>query len=193
MKGYIVFAILMLFLTAPFRSDAQRRGRPGAMKHTETEVRNKQEELRRKKEGIKIKCKYICDGHIFEGPVYVVGTLGGVQAGDAAIIFKNGKFKLSFDAAKFKIKKYPLYTEKERAQRGISDYEYEHSWEYKKLGEDFEYGGKYATIEQENRKWLMLYNGDTDTVYAKIPIKDVNDNSFELEEDGMLVRMTCVR
>ena len=82
-------------------------------------------------------------------------------------------------------------TDEERWRKGITKYDYDNSWENKKLGEDFEYGGKYATIEQYGQKWLILYDGDTENIYAKIPIGSVDDDSFELAEDDMLIRMSC--
>ena len=193
MKAYIALTLLLATLFAPLSASAQRRGRPGSMKHTEAEVLQKQAEVRRQQGGVKISCKYIANGHIFEGPVYMTGDAGAIKIGDAAIIFTGGNYKLSFDAAKFKIKKYPSMTDAERARRGISKYEYENSWEYKELGQDFEYGGKYATIEQGSGKWLVLYNGDSENVFAKIPISGVNANSFELNEDGMLVQMSLAK
>lgn len=180
----IALLLCLIALIVPVRSSAQRRARPGSMKHTQTEVTEKQKVTN-------LSCKYIRDGSIFEGPIYMTGEAGGIKIGEGVIIFTNGKYHLSFDAQKFKIKKYPVMTDEERLRRGISKYEYENSWEYKKLGEDFEYGGKYATIEQYGQKWLILYNADSDAVYAKIPLKSTADKSFELEEDDMLVKMTC--
>ncbi|MBD5189288.1 MAG: hypothetical protein HDS95_03315 [Bacteroidales bacterium] len=193
MKTFIAASLLLAVALNPLSTDAQRRGRPGSMKHTETEVLQKQAEVRRQQEGTKISCRYICNGHIFEGPVYRTGAAGGIKIGDAAIIFSGGKYKLSFDAAKFKIKKYPVMTDAELARRGISKYEYENSWEYKELGQDFEYGGKFDTLEQGGGKWLVLYNGDTDNIFAKILISGVNADSFELDEDEMLVRMSLTK
>ncbi len=183
---YVCLILVLLALINTPVADAQRRARPGSMKHSEAEVTEK-------KKVTKLSCRYIKDGSIFEGPVYMTGEAGGIKIGDAAIIFRAGKYHLSFDAAKFKIKKYPVMTDEELFRRGISKHTYENSWEYKKLGEDFEYGGKYATIEQYGDKWLILYQGDTDNVYAKIPIESVADDSFELNEDDMLVRMKIVR
>ncbi len=185
-RVWAVLAVILCGLSLPKDLSAQRRVRPGAMKHTEAEVANKRKVTN-------LSCKYIRDGSIFEGPVYMTGDAGGIKIGEGAIIFSNGKYKLSFDAQKFKIKKYPVMTDKQLLEKGISKYEYENSWEYKKLGEDFEYGGKYTTIEQYGQKWLILYNGNSESVFAKIPINSINDNSFELEEDDMLVQMKLVK
>lgn len=185
-RGQIGLIMLLIILIGAPVAVSQRRTRPGAMKHTEAEVTEK-------KKITKLNCTYIRDGATFEGPIYMTGDAGGIKIGDAVIIFKAGRYSLSFDAAKFKIKKYPVMTDEERMRRGISKYEYDNSWEYKKLGEDFEYGGKYVTIEQYQEKWLILYQGDTDNIYAKIPIENINDKSFELNEDDMLVRMSFIK
>lgn len=180
---YIAILLCLISLIVPAESNAQRRTRPGSMKHTQTEVTNVQKVKN-------LSCKYIRDGATFEGPIYMIGEAGGIKIGDGAIIFSHGKYKLTFDAQKFKIKKHAVMTDEERARRGITKYEYDNSWEYKKLGEDFEYGGKYATIEQYGKKWLILYDGDSDDIYAKIPLQSTADKSFELCEDDMLIKMT---
>lgn len=183
LKKVLLYTLLSaLAISVP--TDAQRRSRPGSMKHSASEVENK-------KKIVNLKCKYIKDGAVFQGPVYMVGDAGGIKIGDAAILFRAGRYILSFDAAKFNVRKYAAMTDEQLRQKGISKYEYETSWEKKKLGEDFDYTGKYATIEQYGQKWLILYNGDTEREYAKIPLNSINDNSFELQEDDMLVRMSC--
>ena len=183
-KAIVALAALLLVALAPLQADAQRRGRPGSMRHSEAEARAKQEITR-------LSCKYIRDGVAFSGPIYMTGDAGGIKIGDAIIAFTGGRYMLSFDAAKFKIKKHAVMTDEERLRKGITKYDYDNSWENKKLGEDFEYGGKYATIEQYGQKWLILYDGDTENIYAKIPIGSVDDDSFELAEDDMLIRMSC--
>lgn len=186
MKIRIGLIIILAMIACAPSADAQRRSRPGAMKHTQAEVTNKQKIT-------KLNCRYIKDGSVFEGPIYMTGDAGGIKIGDAVIAFYGGKFMLSFEAAKFNVKKYAYMTPEERHRRGISEYEYRNAWEHKKLGEDFDYEGRYSTIEQYGQKWLILYNGDTDNVYAKIPLNSINDQSFELDEDDMLVKMSYVQ
>ena len=177
-------SFFMFFLLFPATTLAQRRARPGSMKHTQAEVVEKQKVTT-------LSSKSIRDGAVFFGPVYMTGDNGAIKIGDAIIEFDGGRYKINFDAAKFKIRKYPTMTEKQRLQQGISDYEY-NKWEYKKLGEDFKYGGKYTVMQQYGKTWLILYNGNSNDVYAKIPLNSPDDKSFELNEDDMLVKMSLL-
>ncbi len=184
-----LYACLILVLCAILNAtvaDAQRRARPGSMRHSEAEIAARMKVT-------KLSCRYIKDGATFEGPIYMTGEVGGIKIGDAIITFSKGHYLLSFDAAKFKVKKHSYMTDEERRRKGISQYEYENAWEHKKLGQDFDYGGKYATIEQYGSKWLILYQGDSDSIYAKIPINSISDSSFELSEDDIYVKMKYVR
>lgn len=182
-KKTIITLMALLFATLiSFPVEAQRRGRPGSMKHSEAEARAKQEISR-------LSCKYIRDGATFEGPIYMTGDAGEIKIGNAVIAFTGGRYMLSFDAQKFKLRKHASMTEKERLEKGITKRQYD-TWENKKIGQDFEHKGKYATIEQYSKKWLILYDGDTQNIYAKIPIGSVNDSSFELMEDDILLRMS---
>lgn len=168
------------------RANAQRRQRPGSMKHSAAEVKAVQTET-------KIKCKYVRDGAVFEGPAYRTGSLGGVKIGDCVIFFRGGRYALSFNAEKFKFKKHAVMSDAERARKGISKYEYENSFEYKKLGEDFDYSGKYTTVEQYHEQWLILYDGDSKDIFAKIPMNGADAQTLELNEDNFLIRLNYVK
>ncbi len=179
------FLILLIAMVTSVPVDAQRRSRPGSMKHTETEVKAVQSEK-------KIACKYVHDGTVFEGSVYRTGTLGAVKIYDCVMFLRGGKYALSFDATKFQFKKYATMSDAERARKGIPKYEYENSFESKKLGEDFEYSGRYTTIEQYHQKWLILYDGDSKDVFAKIPLDSTDDKTLKFNEDGFLIKLNYV-
>lgn len=150
---------------------AQRRTRPGSMQHSSSEVINK-------KKITKVKCQYVKDGAIFAGPIYLTFDVGGgTKIGDGVIAFNKGRYMLSFEAEKFRVK----------------NEKYRNVWEYQKLGQDFDYGGKYETIEQYSQIWLILYDGDSENEFARIPIDNLNSDSFELRQDNMLIRMSYVK
>lgn len=159
----------LFIISIPLSSSAQRRARPGSMKHSESEVINKQKIKQ-------VHCKYIKDGSVFEGAIYRTGDLGGVKIGDAFIAFTGGEYMFSFSAEKFKMKNNKYYN----------------VWEYKKLMDDFDYSGKYSTFEQYGQIWLVLYNEDNEE-FAKIPIDSLNAKSFSFEEDRMLMKMNFIQ
>lgn len=170
MSRILRWGVLLTLAVCLFTPDisAQRRTRPGSMKHSASEVTDRTQKKN-------IRCRYICNGATFQGPIYqVVDYGGGVKIGDAVIFFGDDRFHLSFDAAKFKVQ------QKDR----------KNSWKYEKIGEDFNYEGKFATIEQYGQKWLILYDGDSDNVFAKIPIESTDAQEFELSEDGMLIKLS---
>lgn len=179
----IIILILSLLFCAP-GIEAQRRARPGSMKHTNAEVVEKQKVT-------KLNCKYIHDGSTFNGEVFMVGEGAMLPIGKAKIVFRGGRYAFSFENAEFKVNKFAAMNQDERLKKGISKYRYDNSYESKKLGQDFDYSGKYATIEQYGEKWLILYCGNSDDIYAKIPLNSVNDSSFEYTDDGMMIRMSC--
>lgn len=162
----------------------QRRKRPGSMTHTEAEVQNA-------KKITKVQARYIRDNSLFSGDVYMVGVDGGIKVGDATMSFRGGRYYFGFESAEFDMRE--ASTRDERMKKGISEYAYEHSWKKEKLGQDFQHSGKYEVVEQYGKTHLILYDGDSDNVFAKIPLSGANDSSFELSEDNFLFRMSHVR
>lgn len=153
------------------------RKRPGAMRHTEAEVENARRVTA-------VKAKYIHDNAQFKGAAYMTGDAGGIKVGDVALSFAGGKYTIKFVSASFDMRK--ASTRRDRRREGITEYEYEHSWQKEKLGDDFDFGGRYEVVEQYGKVSLVLYNGNSDKVFAKIPLADANASSFEFAEDDVL-------
>lgn len=163
---------------------AQRRARPGSMKHTEADVRNAQKTTQ-------LKGLYIRDNSTFGGDVYMTGEAGGIKIGTAKIRFAGGHYRLTFNAGEFSMR--TSLSKKERIDKGITEYEYDNSWENEKLGEDFEYSGKYKILEQYGKIALILYNGDTDKEYARIALTSANDKEFEFSDNDLLMPMKLIK
>lgn len=163
---------------------AQRRARPGSMKHTEADVRNAQKTTQ-------LKGLYIRDNSTFGGDVYMIGDAGSIKIGTAEIRFTGGHYRLIFDSGEFSMR--TSLSKKERIEKGITEYEYDHSWKNEKLGEDFEYSGKYNIQEQYGKISLILYNGDTDKEYARIALTSANDKEFEFSDDDLLMTMKLIK
>lgn len=160
----------------------QRRARPSSMKHTEAEVKNVSKVTH-------LKGKYIRDGVTFNGSVYMTGDAGAINVGKATIHFAAGKYTLSYGAENFEMR--TSMSREERRRKGITDYEYDHSWKNEKLGNDFSHSGKYEVVKQFDKIHLILYDGDTKDVFAKIPLASAADSSFEFQEDDVLMRMSA--
>ena len=171
MKKFLSVIAISFAVMASSSNDAmaQRRTRPGAMKHTQQEVENA---LKVTKES----AKYIRDGSTFVGDIFMVGDVGGVKLGTAIIEFSNGKYKFSFTNEKFNVQ--------EKTKSGIK------YWKKEKLGEDFSAGGKYEVIERHGNYYLYLYQPENpDEAGDKIPLNSKDAKEFELAQDNMLMRM----
>lgn len=164
-------------VTSDDQTPRASRKRPGSMRHTEAEVENARKVT-------KVQAKYIRDKSHFTGAAYMTGAAGAIKVGDVALSFSGGKYKIAFESASFEMR--DASTRDERRKKGISEYEYNHSWRNQKLGEDFQYGGRYEVVEQYGKINLILYDGDSDNVFAKIPLDNSNVSSFEFAEDDVL-------
>lgn len=174
-------AVVFVIGTLSADETRTRRRRPGSMQHTEADVRNAQKVT-------KLTGRYIRDGKVFTGPVYMTGDAGGIKIGNARLAFRNGGYTLSYTAGEFEMRKSS--TRSDRLREGISEYAYEHSWKDEKLGKDFAHAGRYEIAEQYGKIHLILYDGSTKGVFAKIPLVSANDNSFEFSEEDFLFRFT---
>lgn len=169
-------ALIMLTVLMPIAADAQRRGRPGSMRHTEAEAQQATKKT-------VVKAKYIHDGVTFKGQLLMVGEAGALKMGDVSIAFSGGKYRFIFDSADLKMKKLRSSTRDERIKEGISEYEYNNSYEYKQMMEDIDYRGKYAVVEQYGKYTLYLYDGDnTDRTFMKAELSGADATSFVCEE-----------
>lgn len=174
-----VAAALPAGVSAQAGDDAPRarRKRPGSMHHNEAEV----ESARRI---TKVNARYIRDNARFRGGVYMTGGAGAIKVGDVALRFAAGKYHIAFVSASFDMR--DASTREDRRKAGITEFEYEHSWQKEKIGDDFEYAGRYEVVEQYGKINLVLYDGNSDAVFAKIPLHSANEKSFEFSEDDFL-------
>ena len=182
-KFYAVLAISFIFvaITLPESAHAQRRRRPGSMTHTEAEVQNVMKVTR-------LAGRYIKDNATFAGNVYMVGEAGSIKIGDATIAFTGGRYTLKFGAASFDMR--DASTREDRRREHISEYQYEHSWKSEKLGDDFLQNGRYEIAEQYGNIHLILYDGTSDNVFAKIPLESANDNAFDFTDEQFMIHFT---
>lgn len=185
-KKMISVLLLSVICAGSIFADEPRRSRkrPSSMVHTEAEVKNASKVT-------KLTGRYIRDNSVFEGKVYMTDGLGtGIEIGTARISFSGDRYTLDMDAAEFETR--TSTTRKERRDKGITEYEYDHSWENQKIGKDFDYSGKYEIAEQYDKISLILYDGNSSNIYAKIPLSSANDSSFEFSEDDFLIQFTPV-
>ena len=156
-----------------------RRKRPGSMRHSEADVQNARRVTR-------LKGTHIHDNTTFNGDVYMTGDAGAIKIGSARIVFRNGGYTLSYEAGEFDMR--TSSTHSDRVREGITEYEYNNSWRPEKLGSDFAHAGKYEIAEQYGKVHLILYDGNTDKVFASIPLASANDSSFEFQEEDFLIQ-----
>lgn len=184
MNKAIIFNISFLcavgLLLCPLGVSAQRRARPGSMHHTETEIKEVQKKT-------KVTAKYIRDNSRFAGPVKVENGSSFIKVGNSHIYFKQGHYTFGFEAAEFSMRDAKTKFDLEREH--ITQYEYDHSWNNEKIGKDFSASGKYEIIHQYDTTNLILYVGDTDEVFTKIPLADPDTNTFSFINSGLTFEM----
>lgn len=185
-KRLIAAMLLAMFVAGTLSADETqaRRKRPGSMTHTEAEVQNARKTTT-------LHGRYIKDNTAFDGAVYMVGDAGGIKIGTARLTFRNGTYTLAYEAGKFTMR--TSSTREDRLREGITEYEYDNSWKDEKLGNDFAHAGKYEIAEQFGKVNLILYDGNTGNVFAKIPLSGADDDSFEFTEDDFLLKFTPAR
>lgn len=165
----MMLASLIAFLMVTDIS-AQRRSRPGSVKHTEQEAI----EIMKK---TKVNGKYIRDGSTFRGDIYLTGDAGAIKIGTATITFSKGEYKLSFRNAKFK----------------VQDDKYKNRMRWQKIGEDFSYGGEYEVMEQLDKTWLILYESTAANETSDNFLLESKDaKTIELDVDGMYMKLDYV-
>ncbi|MCM1153473.1 MAG: hypothetical protein NC328_07460 [Muribaculum sp.] len=181
-KSVVLIVLAVSFgLFASFDVSAQRRSRPGSMKHSERETKDYYY-------GSKVSAKYISDGHTFKG----TAGEGPYKIGDVTIKFSGGRWHMNFAGQEFKTRE--ALSKQERQRRGITDYQYENSWKSENLAGDFSSSGLYKVINKEGRYYLYLYDGDTDKeVFGKATLSGLNDQDFEFETLGFPFKLKLVK
>ena len=188
MKLKILLTTMVLLAAAiqPISSDAQRRSRPGSMKHSKGEVESVMKET-------SVNATYIKNNTYFEGPSYYTDGYGaaGIKIGTCGLLFKNGRYFFSFDAAKFQTR--TAMSKKERQSKGISDHQYDQMWSSEKISDDVEHSGRYKVVKQYGKILLILYDGNSDDIVAKITLSSLNTKTIEWTEDNILIQLSLKR
>lgn len=164
---------LMILLSFCFcmvpEANAQRRQRPGSMKHSEEDVEN----MRRMDP---VKCTYIKNGSSFKGDVYATGLAGRIKIGTSTLTLSNGHYTLNFKAGKFETRDVLRPQEKGRFN----------PWRKEKLMNDFVQKGKFSTFKKAGQTYLRLYVGDSDDYITDVPLSSADVKNFKIDEDGLL-------
>lgn len=169
MKNNLKILILMTFcILAVFPAEAQRRQRPGSMKHTEADVENA------RKIDV-VQCKYITDGERFNSKVYATGGTGGIFLGNAVLTFSKSHYTLSFTSTKMNV----------RDVLPPGEHRY-NPWRKEKVLNDFTQTGQYMTFKKSGKIYLRLFDGDSDNYITDVLIPNVDASSFKIDEDGLL-------
>lgn len=160
-KNLLQYAIVLatvVFMSFPL--NAQRRSRPGSFKHTDSDVENVY-----KKEPVK--CTYIKDGAKFYGELYYVSDNAAAKMimGTATLTLTGGKYKMKFDATKYK-----------------SD----HPWRYEKIANDFIAEGRYLTYKQNGKIYIHMEDKEGGVLWKDGEIDGVNAKSFGGIDDNIL-------
>lgn len=153
-----LFLAILLVTVINFTGVAQRRSRPGSMKHNQTEYDNTVRED-------PVKCNYVSNGHRFYGPVYVyTGGDGRIKIGNSSLTFSGGKYTLRFTSDKVKTRDHGKVR-----------------WKYEKVLNDFEQTGKYATYQKFGEIYLGIYIEDEDGKMHLGEIKLSGKDAKEIE------------
>ena len=153
-----LFIILILVSVINLSAEAQRRSRPGSMKHNQTEYENTTREEA-------VACNYVSNGHHFYGPVYVyAGGDGRIKIGNSSISFAGGKYTLRFTSDKVKTRDPGKV-----------------KWKYEKVINDFEQSGKYVTYQKYGEIYLGLCIEDEDGKKHMGEIKLSGKDAKEIE------------
>lgn len=168
MKIRITAVLALLFLLTIPASQAQRRQRPGSMKHTESEIENKRREE-------PVKCTHVRNGNTFTGNVYATGEAGYIKIGYSSIKFANGHYTIQFTGDRFKVRDVPTPRERGRFN----------PWRREEIFNNFTQSGKFETFKKNGRIFLRLYDGDTPDYITDIPLENTGVSFFALDEDGL--------
>ena len=167
-KIYLIMMVLTFSLIA-VNAEAQKRSRPGTMKHSESEVK-------KALEGEPVKCTYVSSGHTFKGDVYYYGDTGArMKIGSASIVFSANHYSINFEAAKFEMRDGTYKGQK---------YKY-NPWRMEKLANDFIQEGKYETFKKGQKIYLRLFYEDTNNYMGDFNIDGIDAKKFTIGEEGL--------
>lgn len=163
----LFMALLLLCFAA--NMEAQKRSRPGSMKHNESEIKAALE-------GEPVKCTYVSSGHTFKGNVYFSGGSDArMKVGSATISFSGNHYTLSFKAAKFEMRDGTYSGDKHRYN----------PWRQEKLANDFTQQGKYETFKKGGKVYLRLFYEDTLNYMDDFPLDGISAKEFIIGDGGL--------
>lgn len=166
---FVIMILLSFCICMVPEANAQRRQRPGSMKHSEEDVEN----MRRMDP---VKCTYLKNGASFRGDVYATGLSGRIKIGTSTITFSNNHYSMNFNASKFETRDVLPPQEKGRFN----------PWRKEKVMNDFVQKGKFSTFKKAGQIYLRIYDGDTDNYITDIPLPSLDVKNFNIDEDGLL-------
>lgn len=165
-KAKLYIFIFLSCLIFSSHSEAQRRQKPGSMKHTNEEVENVIKETA-------ITCRYISNNHTFYSEVgYGPGGVRPMKIGTATMVLKNGKYILSFKSITVK------------TTSNSWDVPRNHWWKENMLN-NFTMTGKFETFERGGKSYLRLYDDETGSKFPDIELSGKDAKTFVLYDDGV--------
>lgn len=167
MKKVIILVLLFFCgLMICHDSQAQRRQKPGTMKHSDQEVVNAITEKA-------VNCQYISNNHTFYSEVgYGPDGTRPMKIGTATMVFKNGKYSLSFKSIKVKTTSNSWNVPRNH-------------WWKESMFNNFTITGKFETFEKGGVTYLRLFDGESGETFHDVKLTGKNARSFELYDDGV--------
>ena len=168
------FIISLIFFSLLFHCDpayAQKRARPGGLKHTDKDVENVYKE-------VPVICKYIRNGATFRGEVYYLSSTSSakMKMGDATLTFKNGKYRLKFDASKYQTRDALPPDQKHKYN----------PWRNEKVANDFIAEGKFSTYKRNDKIYIRMEDDDGGVLWKDSEIDGINAKAFGGVDDNIL-------
>lgn len=169
----IGLVVLVALVFVALEAGAQRRARPGAMKHSDSEAKAAVTKS-------VVKAQYIKDGAMFIGDMFYAKDGAGIKICTSKIYFGANTYTMENESAKF------TTTKKTKSGR-----------EYKakeKFSEDYEASGKYEVVKYgAGGVYLILYTEKPNEIFAKIPISGTDAESFTYDEDNIICKYSYIQ
>lgn len=179
-KKFFKLAIIlfMALITVSESAYAQRRSRPGSMAHNESEVAAALKET-------KVKATYIHDNAKFAGKASVTNGGASLKIANVTLTFANGKYHLTIVTDKFLTR--DVKSKEDLRREGMTEWEYDHSWEKTKVANDCDFVGKYEVVKKGVVNWLILYDDvDPSVIAAKVKLDSLNTKKLSFEIDTIV-------
>ncbi|MDE7413403.1 MAG: hypothetical protein K2N05_06405 [Muribaculaceae bacterium] len=148
---------------------AQRRVRPGSMKHTDSEIA----EVTKEKE---IKVAAISNGAYFAGDLYYTESGKRMQIGEIRLHIYAKTYRFEMDLTSHQLR---------TVIRDIFGNEI--GTTSTKMGEDIDLKGKYAVLEQAGKRYLRLYDDSKEEVYTDLDLGNASGSILKLNLGDVLI------